>query len=226
MLFTRDPAELKANHGNRIRFTLTTSSMIRLGQLLQDAVSPQPFYTQMCFSHALHLAVLDSLSANPQAQNEAHYRVDEIAGDEEADSHDLDIGDDLDSAENDLPEQESRAHTGLYSQLVCRLRTACLYLAKSAAKNGSLLRARRQCGKKELKVLLSCRTRWNSILQMLQKFVELRPQMQIAYRNQKNTFPVKTADDANIKGMVNSVSLIKKPVKMISSEDATFLDAP
>ena len=35
--------------------------MRKLGKALKAAASPKPFYHQMCFAHAIHLAVLETL---------------------------------------------------------------------------------------------------------------------------------------------------------------------
>lgn len=201
--------------------TDAASSMIRLGSLLQEAVAPQPFYTQTCLAHALHLACLDSLSSEPF--DDAHYRVDEIA-DEERQAYNCGDGT-SDVLDDDLPSFEGSSLSGPYGSIVDRIRAVCHHFAKSTTSHGSLLGMRRQQQKKELRVLLSCPIRWNSILHMLQRFVELKPQMQVIYQRQKNSFPIRAADEPKIKDMISSLALIETAVEMMSAEGATVLDA-
>ena len=44
------------------------TSMCKLGKLMQAAAAPQPFYHQLCFAHALHLAVKDTLLRKSKAR--------------------------------------------------------------------------------------------------------------------------------------------------------------
>lgn len=194
--------------------------MIRLGDLLEDAISPLPFYRQTCFAHALHLAVLDSLSAKPF--DETLYRVDADERDEDGESEAvIDEPIQLDEAQVD----DARDFTGTYGQTVNRVRAACSYFVKSSVRHELLLAARRRSGKKELKVLLSCNTRWNSILSMLERFMELRPQMQNVYTHQKNAFPPRVADYEAVNEMIRNLAIVEKAVDMISVEGATIMEA-
>ncbi len=133
---------------------------------------------QLCHSHGIHLAVVDVLYKKLEDENNNEYEhgEDDVA---EADQEDSDDDDNSDDEDQDQF-LELAAHGNAtplsddVSVLIKKVRKIAKFFRRSPVKNDMLQReAKRQLGK-ELALILDSKTRWNSMLAMLKRFLELK----------------------------------------------------
>ena len=128
--------------------------------------------TQVCHSHGLHLAVCDVL----------YKKCRNIENTNEANVHEYDyyIFENSDDENDDEPWQvtlldDYNAHfVDTVSDFISKVRAIVKAFRKSPLKNDCL---QRNCEKelgKRLSLILDTETRWNSLLKMLTRFLEIR----------------------------------------------------
>ena len=145
--------------------TDSASVMIKTGRL-------SGIIHQVCHSHGLHLAVCDVLykkCRNIENTNEANVH-----------EYDYDIFESSDDENDDepwqvtLPDDYNAHFVDTVSDFISKVRAIVKVFRKSPLKNDCL---QRNCEKelgKRLSLVLDTKTRWNSLLKMLTRFLEIR----------------------------------------------------
>lgn len=97
---------------------------------------------------------------------------------------------------------------------------------RSPTKNDAILQpyVKRELGK-ELSLVLDCRTRWNSLYDMLARFIQLRNPVQKAMIDLKEPVQVTEADFACVQDIVSSLEPVKLAVNALCRRDTNLITA-
>lgn len=140
------------------------SVMVKFGRLVLPEL-------QLCYAHAVHLAVTDVLYRRGHREELADVPERVIESEEEDDS---DPEPDEESAEyvEDGDYRSVRVREEMYNS-VEQVRKIARYFHKSPVNNDKLRECIRRDNGKELVLILDCRTRWNSLADMLDRYIAL-----------------------------------------------------
>ena len=128
-------------------------------------------YHQQCIAHCIHLAVCDILysKVNKSSYDEGHNYVtvkDEIFEEDKEIEENQDMTDPL--FENVCEKNEAPQITEQYSEVIAKVRRICRMFLNSPLKND------KNEFNEELKLILDCKVRWNSLLAMIERFLKLK----------------------------------------------------
>ena len=127
---------------------------------------------QLCYSHAIHLAVTDVLYKNKEiAETDVYVTSEESEDDVECED---DYGDDfLNSLDLDN-DCEFPMLSDNYKQSISQIRKICKFFRKSPVRDSIFQNYVKQEKGKELSLILDCQTRWNSLEAMIERFITLK----------------------------------------------------
>jgi len=113
-----------------------------------------------------------------------------------------------------------------YQQSVETVRKVVKVFRKSPTKNDEILQPYiiTECGH-EVHLKLDCKTRWNSLLEMLSTFLRLRIPVQKALLDMKQQSLVSDTDFENIQDIVVALDPVRVVVEALCSRDTTLLSA-
>jgi hypothetical protein len=151
-----------------------------------------PAFHLQCYTHGIYLAVLDTLFGSTKTElllrKDQQHQVDQLLdSDDDSDIEGIENNDDgLDKDENPAFEGMSYEHDTNISYLkfkelkpqiqdaMKQIRKIASFFRKSPVRNTILQQnVKLECGK-ELNLSLDCTTRWNSLLDMLERFEKIR----------------------------------------------------
>ena len=182
---------------------------------------------QLCYAHAIQLAVLDVLYRDhrnrPGALAQAPLVDSEgdVVDNYESDDNDADGLDVVDESPNVMFELSDE-----YKEVVQKVRKIVKMFRRSPTKNDDTLQpyVRREVGK-ELVLLLDCRTRWSSLADMLSRFLMLRGPIQKALIDLSDPTQLSDGDFSVIDEMVSCLQPVKIAVKAICRRDTNLIAA-
>lgn len=196
---------------------------------------------QLCLAHGINLAVCDVLyekhnylqhsPTSDDTLNEPAVTVDYM--DDSDDEHDLE---DLDCPEsglivmsqNDLAPEHVPELTQYenINKLIKKIRKVVVYFKRSPLKNETVLQkyVKIEHGK-ELSLLLDCKTRWNSLLTMLERFYLLKACIQKALIDLNHPIRLEDVDFELVNKIVDVLTPIKLTVEAICRRDANLCTA-
>lgn len=200
------------------------SVMVKIGRLV-------PCFQQLCFAHGIQLAVVDVIYKKWKDQNMgiAIEDVDLFESDTDDGDEDCEIEKDVDTDlvvtvnRNDLPRAEEKPG---FRGLVEKVRKVVKLFRKSPTKYDTYLQKYviEETGK-ELALLLDCRTRWNSLLNMLERFYKLKNCVDKALIDIKSEIKFSDSEWSSIKNLVESLEPFKLAVEALCRREATLLTA-
>lgn len=208
--------------------------MIKVGRLVCTE-------QQLCLAHGINLAVCDVLyekhnylqdsPTSDDTINEPAVTVDYMD-----DSHDEHHLEDLDCPESGLivmsqtdlaPEHvpELTQYENI-NELIKKIRKVVVYFKRSPLKNETVLQkyVKIEHGK-ELSLLLDCKTRWNSLLTMLERFYLLKACIQKALIDLNHPICLEDVDFELVNKIVDVLTPIKLTVEAICRRDANLCTA-
>lgn len=211
------------------------SVMVKVGKLIAAE-------HQLCYAHGVHLAVQDVLYKRrdvnvisptdmpdlPETEvseegegNEGESQDDDVDNDE-ADGAVFGVDVDLDEVDFDLVPELS----GEYQEIVANVRKVVKLFRKSPTKNDAVLQkyVTEEIGK-DLGLQLDCKTRWNSLLDMLKRFASLRGPIQKALIDLKNPITISDADFCVVDELVATLEPVALAVTVLSRRDINLLSA-
>lgn len=183
------------------------STMQKIGRL----IAPKQ---QLCLAHGLHLAVVDVLYKGTSTYNT-----------EPQESSSEDDEDLFDHFEITLSEVQVEITKKFHIKpIIEKVRKAVRMFRKSPSKNEILQSYVKQEKGKELKLILDCRTRWNTLFEMCQRFCDLEIPVKKALIDLKmQTF---SEHEFNlIKQIVNTLTPIKITLEALCRRDMTLCKA-
>lgn len=214
------------------------SVMVKLGKLIDVA-------HQLCFAHGIHLAVIDVLykkklnlaivDADTEGVGDAEAN-DAQSEDSDSDTDDGNNNDNNeekeknedygDTVEFSFIETEINLNYVYLSPLVTKIRKVIKIFRRSPTKNDQYLQkyVKLEFGK-EINLQLDVITRWNSLLNMLERFYELRHCVQKALIDLNSNLNFCEADFTLISATVAALTPIKLGVEALCRQDSNLLVA-
>ena len=123
----------------------------------------------ICLSHAIHLAVCDTLYEKHSHSEDVQSEVD-VAYDNESDE-DLEMNDPVDVVDQSDSEIVLKEEV---EKAVEKVRKIVQKIRKSAVKSDFLRAKCEESGEKFTSLILDCQTRWNSLADMLGRYIKLQ----------------------------------------------------
>lgn len=191
--------------------------MIKVGNLM-------PCFQQRCFAHGIQLAIIDVLYKDGLAE--------ELIPDQEvfqeiidnADQSDLSDDDDNGFIVNCTPPSVKIASN--YKDLITKIRKIVKIFRKSPTKNDLILQKYilEEHGKR-LELILDCKTRWNSLVNMLERFYCVRSCISKALIDLRSKIQFTEIEWLAIHDLKNTLEPIKLGVEVLCRRDATLITA-
>jgi hypothetical protein len=187
------------------------SVMQKVGKLIEAE-------QQLCLAHGIQLAVLDVLY-----QRREHSRVNNDGDDDSEDDDGRDQC--LDVLENEEYDALTEL-SGDFQQAVDKVRQIVKLFKRSPTKNDEKLQVyvKQEFGK-ELSLVADCKTRWNSLFDMLSRFIQLRSSIQKAMIDLKEPVTLTARDFAVIQEIVSTLEPVKLVVKSLGRRETNLISA-
>lgn len=173
---------------------------------------------QLCFAHAIHLAVSDILY---KKQNIVAQAFVNDASDCETDSDDDQDG----SFHLDLKEDEPELSES-FDVLIRKVRTVVKMFRRSPTKNDDILQkyTKEEFGK-EMQLLIDLKTRWNSLYIMLERFRKLKNSIRKSLIDLNCIISFEEEEWNMINVLVTTLEPIQLAAEALCRKDATLLTA-
>ena len=166
---------------------------------------------QLCLSHGTHLAVCDLVYKQPS--------IDELPESESEDES-------SDVEENDRSISRNPSFVEDFQPLIQKIRKLVAMFRRSPVKNDSLQKHVKTAHSKELHLIADCKTRWNSLLHMLKRFLLLKNELQKALLDHGQLEEFLTNDEVErLKDLVDVLETMEIGSVNISTNDSSLLDA-
>ena len=180
------------------------------------AVNNMGLKKQKCFAHGISLVInriiygKESLANNIAILVSQHARGTESSEDEE----------DKEESENELEAVEV-----VLGEAVSRLRTICRYFERRPVAMGEIrsITAKNEFNNKRLEVVLDCKTRWFSTLNMIERALEIPPALN--YFLSMNGTPVSVSDAVVLGEIAAILAPFKRALLVLCKENANLLHA-
>lgn len=186
--------------------------MVSLGKLLN-------FFPQLCIAHAIHLAVLDVLYKKRSHDDENDFL-------QEPEMNDDDDNEILDQFEVTHGNDEEMELVIEYQPLIEKVRKIVKLFRRSPSKNDEVLQKYVKVQfNQELQLLLDTKTRWNSLLTMLERFEKLIDCVQKSLIDVKSQLTISKNEKQLISEITSTLLPIKLAVEGLCKRDATLITA-
>lgn len=197
------------------------SVMKKLGSLLNCQ-------QQLCFAHGIHLAVIDVLynSRNPQQSEESEDPEQGVNDDDDDDEDKQDLEGSIQFIQE--PEaEEILEFTANYdiNYTITSVRKIVQIFRRSPIKNRILQNYVKTKLGKELSLILDCKTRWNSLVDMLERFILLKDCIQKALIDLGNPVTISDTEFGLLSNIVSCLEPIKLTVEALCRRDANLCTA-
>ncbi|GBM01429.1 hypothetical protein AVEN_236243-1 [Araneus ventricosus] len=187
-------------------------------------------YQQLCLAHGLQLAVVDILRKKNIEREEEHQEITS----NESDTNDEDTNDTHEEQGVTVTTTTDPRHLHLsraeviprYNDLLQKVRKVVKLFKRSPTKYDMYLQkyVKENTGK-ELNLILDCRTRWNSLLAMIERFHKLKVFIDKALIDIGSDTTFSDLEWSKIKDPIESLQLFKLAVEAICRRDSTLLTA-
>lgn len=197
------------------------SVMTKVGKLLS-------VHQQLCMAHGIQLAVIDVLYKHSERRYEPEEVIDmenPSEGDSESESEICEDEEELvDRSEN---QQACEVNDATFGPLIRKVRKIVSLFKRSPTKNDVLQKYVRCDFGKEIALLKDCKTRWSSLLAMLERFYLLRNCIQKSLIDCKLNISTDVSQNEiqAIAEIVDALTPIKATVEALCSQDANLLSA-
>lgn len=191
------------------------SVMVKMGYLSETTL-------QLCYNHALQIAVLNVLYKKTQSQvlNISHSEGDSSSdNDDGLDSEGFNIDFVNDNVENNFTINDN------FKILIEKVRAIVKLFKRSGIKNEILQKYVIEQEQKELKLLLDCPTRWGSLANMLERFCQISHCIVRAINDLNCSHLWDEKDTSKLIDLVNVLNPIKIAVEALSRRDCNLLKA-
>jgi hypothetical protein len=221
--------EFKVELQDVIALSDGASVMTCLGSMLQ------PIQQQLCLAHAIQLAVLKVLYKKSDCSNQSNleYVSDEL--DEDGSDDSIDINDDFEMAisewesnfgvETEPLESSAPVLESSYLRIIEKCRSIIKVFRKSTNKNDVLQNYIVQAQGHEKQLVLDVPTRWNSLSDMLERFVEVALCVQKACIDVKIVFDLNETDLQLLEELVATLKPVKSTVQALCRQNSNLMIA-
>lgn len=209
--FCRDP---EAKSGNFKNNSDGASVMVKYGTL-------SPAHHQLCYNHAIHLAIMRIFYEKKTVFIEPAESESEVEANSEPDDYDSDDPDETSNVPNIMS-----MNMGINTTF-SKMRKIIKIFKRSPVRNSLLQENIKQIATEhhELQLLLDCKTRWNTIEKMVERFLKVRPAIEKTLNelNMQNLWSAE--DDMIAANILKTIQPVKKAVEALSRQDANLLTA-
>lgn len=199
--------------------------MQKVGRLL-------PCNQQLCFAHAIHLAVINVLYNNSNTTElVAHIDTENVSVEEQGSDFQESDKEYVDDESVGLIEQiyieaeHAETEEFGFSFLIKKVRSIVKKFRFSRTSNDILQVYVKQEFGKELKLIMDTRTRWNSLVEMLERFNQLKSCVRKALIDIASDIVILDAEILSIKNIISALLPVKLTVEALCREDANLLSA-
>lgn len=185
------------------------------------------FIHQLCLAHACHLSICDIFYGKKQLveeeteiTNTEEEELNKILEDWDDCSIPLDMAFDSEEVQH---EDSPLINQGNYDEIISKVRKICKAFRKSPLKNDYLQDIVKANMKKEMKLILDTKTRWNSTIAMIKRFCELKKCIPAALRRCEISEVITENEWRYLEDLVQMLRPFEIVIKGLSTEDATIL---
>ncbi|KAJ8703695.1 hypothetical protein PYW08_002152 [Mythimna loreyi] len=194
------------------------SVMVKVGKLMKC-------YQQLCYAHGLQLAVIDVL----YKKREEDSIMPTTTPDSDSDTDDEDTTDDTLGEQGvsvTITDPSSAELIPRYDDLLQKVRKVVQLFKRSPTKYDIYLQkyVKEDTGK-ELSLILDCRTRWNSLLAMIERVYKLKVCIDKALIDIGSDLKFNDLEWSRIKDLIDSLQPFKLAVETLCRRDSTLLTA-
>ncbi|XP_047134946.2 uncharacterized protein LOC124812399 [Hydra vulgaris] len=202
--------------------------MVRVGKIIEAE-------HQLCLVHGIHLAVCDVLykkSSTPMSDTEAPLKetqniVDETDDHEDEENIDEEMGLGFLPPTNDgIANMDLLTNEQNINELVKKARRVVVLFKGSPTKNDAVLQkyVKEEKGS-ELSLILDCKTRWNSLLSMLERFLALKTCIQKALIDLNHLVSLNESDFVVLSEIIEVFAPVKLAVDALCRRNANLCTA-
>jgi hypothetical protein len=182
----------------------------------------------MCYAHAIHLSVCDLMVTKKKKPNETSIQVNSDDENNNSDDSDQELGSD---EEGDYglevnPVEAEVTFIEEYQSIINKIRKYIKLFKRSPVKNDDNLQPKifEQFGKLK-KLLLDSKTRWNSTVVMLRRFIEVQKEVKLAMVELDLPFELTTTDLEKIESLCDALEPLKIAIEALGRMDADLLSS-
>ncbi|GBM61783.1 hypothetical protein AVEN_18342-1 [Araneus ventricosus] len=185
-------------------------------------------YQPLCFVHGLQLAVVDMLYKKNIEREEEHQEItsnESDTDDETNDTHEeqgVTVTTTTDPRHLHLSRDEVIPR---YNDLLHKVRKVVKLFKRSTKYDMYLQKYVKEDTGKELSLILDCRTRWNSLLAMMERFHKLKVCIDKALIDMGSDTTFSDLEWSKIKDLIESLQPFKLAVEALCRRDSTLLTA-
>ena len=203
-----------------------SSVMKKMGRLMG-------IYHQICHSHGIHLAVLHANHTNLVEPDDEYFEteLDNSSISDEYDDDDDDDEEDFEKSEGQSWLEVAPANYEIefvqdFSSAINKIRKIAHFFRKSPVKNDFLQRECQEKLRKEKVMIIDIRTRWNSMLAMLKRFLELKEIIKSVLINLSviRLYPT-NCEIKQVEEIVESLEIIEVNSLALGRRDCNIIDA-
>ena len=206
--------------------TDAASTMLKVGQLIKEEIKTDVFYQQKCLAHGLHLAVIEALNQKSQA----------VRVGTEASTQFLGFGIERDNEDEDLDaegpsgptviEQVIEISDSPHWVVIKKIRAISNEFNQSGKKSDDFeLICRRISGLRVSKFSRDVQIRWNSTLEMLERFMILEEPLRTYYDRIGEDFPLSEEEMTSLRCIIPALRDVEEASARLSGENATLNEA-
>ena len=191
------------------------SVMVKFGKSL-------PCEHQLCLAHGVHLAVTDVLYSRQRGDKAT------TTSDANTESSTDEGSDGDDDGDDEVSESELRAQLhGSRAEAVQSVRKIVRWFRKSPVRNEVLQKYVSEEHGKEMILILDCKTRWNSLFAMLERFMMLKGAVHKAMIDigDKNVDMISDRESDLLQDIVRCLNIVKLGAEALCRRDTGLLEA-
>ena len=160
---------------------------------------------QQCVNHGLHLAVIDVLYNNHLNVQQG---VDELSE-----------NDDIEDSDNSESDSSDNVLTKSLHSIISSIRKISVKFKRSP----KLMNILRQFT--PLKPIIDCKTRWNSMLLMIKRFMEIKNSIKHVFINENIVMPLNDYDENQISILIQCLERVNLAITKLSSNQSNLVSA-
>ena len=179
-----------------------------------------------CIVHGIHLCVVDKLYV--KKKKESNNALPTQSPTEQDCSDDDDDDDDINGSVEFTQRPERQGSTPMiqkYDPLLTKTRKQIRKYRKSQVRNDELQEFIENGIGKKLAVLNDCKTRWSSLVKMLNRFIVISPYMRAANLARSEWWPFTGAEIDSLRELTAALEPLESAVTALSSRSANIIDA-
>lgn len=200
----------------------------------------KPVHQQLCFAHAIQLAVVKTLYLTPTRKStsylndkETESEVDELSENVDGDLRNEENANDEDDEEEEndedgaisFPKAKTAKVNPMFSHLTSKVRSIVTAIRKSPVRREKLQQYCLSELHRSLEPLIDCKTRWNSLCDMLERFYILRNCIKKVYIDEALEFDINNEELKTINDISKALSPVKATVEMLCRRETNLIQA-